>query len=89
MRDGLNFMLSQSGYPFCAVANGAQGLERFAQGGIDPHAIGPVAARYARGPITNTAKDTCYRYPRHYFHWLCPPILCSQRLLKSSLNPSA
>lgn len=35
MRDGLNFMLSQSGYPVCAVANGAQGLERFAQGGID------------------------------------------------------
>ena len=35
MRDGLNFMLSQSGYTFCAVANGAQGLERFAQGGID------------------------------------------------------
>ena len=33
--------------------------------------------RYARGPITNTAKDTCYRYSRHYFHRLCPtdPLL--------------
>ena len=35
MRDGLNFMLSQSGYQVCAVPDGQQGLHRFAEGGID------------------------------------------------------
>ena len=35
MRDGLNFMLSQSGDQVCAVPGGQQGLDRFAEGGID------------------------------------------------------
>ena len=35
MRDGLTYMLSQSGYQICAYADGPQGLERFAAGGID------------------------------------------------------
>ena len=35
MRDRLNFMLSQSGYQVYGLAKSAQGLERFAQGGID------------------------------------------------------
>jgi DNA-binding response OmpR family regulator len=35
MRDGLNFMLSQSGYQVCAVPGGQQGLDRFEEGGID------------------------------------------------------
>ena len=35
MHDRLNFMLVQSDYQVCAMAKSAQGLERFAQGGID------------------------------------------------------
>ena len=47
MHDRLHFMLVQSDYQVCAMAKSAQGLERFAQGGIDLVLFGSVAARYA------------------------------------------
>ena len=35
MRDGLSYMLSQSGYQIRTASDGSEGLELFAEGGID------------------------------------------------------
>ncbi len=89
MRDGLNFMLSQSGYPFCAVANGAQGLERFAQGGIDLMLLDLSLPDMPGDRLLTRLKTHATAIPVIISTGFAPPILCSQRLIKSSLNPSA
>ena len=55
------------------MAKSAQGLERFAQGGIDLVLFGSVAARYAGDRVITRLKAHDTGFP--------PAILCSQRLL--------
>ena len=82
-------MLSQSGYPFCAVANGAQGLERFAQGGIDLMLLDLSLPDMPGDRLLTRLKTHATAIPVIISTGFAPPILCSQRLIKSSLNPSA
>ncbi len=74
-------MLAQSGYQVCAVAKSAQGLERFAQGGVDLVLFGSVAARYAGDRVITRLKIHNTGFAPD------DPLLAEAT--KSSLNPYA